>query len=120
MGHRPRSAVITEQAVTLALRPGGGYSRLDLRVSSPTSGPPADGWGGKGTGTEGWLPAAWRAAAVLIAAVVGLMVVPDRLVAYLSLHVAPRTRDAVVLLWSILWFFALSFAFARLQRRRRP
>lgn len=118
MGHRPRSAVITEQAVTLALRPGGGYSRLDLRVSSPTSGPPADGWGGKGTGTEGWLPAAWRAAAVLIAAVVGFMVVPDRVVAYLSLHVAPRTRDAVVLLWSVFWFVALSFAFVLLQRKR--
>jgi len=65
------------------------------------------------------LPAAWKAAAVLIAAVVGFMVVPDRLVAYLSLHVASRTRDAIVLLWSIFWFVALSLAFVQLQRRRR-
>lgn len=65
------------------------------------------------------MPAAWKAAVVLIAAVVGFMVAPDRLVAYLSLHVAPRTRDAIVLLWSIFWFVALSFAFLLLQRRWR-
>lgn len=65
------------------------------------------------------MTAAWKAAAVLIAAVVGFVVVPDRLVAYLSLHVAPRTRDAIVLLWSISWFVALSFAFVLLQRTRR-
>jgi hypothetical protein len=66
------------------------------------------------------LAPAWKAAVVLIAAVVGFIVAPDRIVAYLSPRVAPRTRDAIVLLWSIFWFVALSFAFVRLQRRRRP
>ena len=65
------------------------------------------------------MTAAWKAAAVLIAAVVAFVVVPDRLMAYLSLHVTPRTRDAIVLLWSISWFVALSFAFVLLQRTRR-
>jgi hypothetical protein len=64
------------------------------------------------------VPAAWKAAVLLIAAIVGFMVVPDRLVAYLSLHVAPRTRDAIVLIWSVFWFVVLSFAFVLLQRRR--
>lgn len=90
-----------------------------MRASSSAAGPPADGWGGEGIGAQGWLSAAWKAAAVLIAAVVGFMVVPDRIVAYLSPRVAPRTRDAIVLLWSIVWFVALSFAFVTLQRRRR-
>jgi hypothetical protein len=67
---------------------------------------------------EGWLPAAWKAAVLLIAAFVGFMVVPDRLVAYLSLHVAPRIRDAIILLWSVFSFVALSFVLVLLQRRR--
>ena len=89
-----------------------------MRASSSAAEPP-DRWGGEGTSAEGWLPAAWKAAVLLIAAFVGFMVVPDRLVAYLSLHVAPRTRDAIVLLWSISWFVALSLTFVLLQRRRR-
>jgi len=88
-----------------------------LGASSSAAGP-SDGWGGEGTGAEGWIPAAWKAAVLLIAAIVGFVVVPDRLVAYLSLHVAPRTRDAILLLWSVFWFVVLSFAFVLLQRRR--
>ena len=88
-----------------------------MGASSSAEGPP-DGWGGEGSGAEGWLPAAWKAAVLSIAAIVGFVVVPDRLVAYLSLHVAPRTRDAIVLLWSVFWFVALSLVFVLLQRRR--
>lgn len=88
-----------------------------MGASSSEAGPP-DGWGSEGSGAAGWLPAVWKAAVILIAAVVGFMVVPDRVVAYLSLNVAPRTRDAVVLLWSVFWFVVLSFAFVLLQRKR--
>jgi len=63
------------------------------------------------------MTAAWKAAAVLVVAVVGFMAIPDRLVVYLSLHVAPRARDAIVLAWVILFFLALSWAFVALQRR---
>lgn len=89
-----------------------------MRTSSSAAEPP-DRWGGEGTDAEGWLPGAWKAAVLLIAAFVGFMVVPDRLVAYLSLHVAPRIRDAIILLWSVFWFIALSFVLVLLQRRRR-
>lgn len=68
--------------------------------------------------SEGWGRATWKAAMILVAAVVGFMLVPDRLVAYLSLHVAPRVRDAIVSLWLILFFLALSWAFVLLQRKR--
>lgn len=88
-----------------------------MRGSSSAAEPP-DGRGGEGTGAERWLPAAWKAAVLLIAAVVGFMIVPDRLVAYLSLHVISRIRDAIVLLWSVTWFVALSVVLVRLQRSR--
>jgi len=56
---------------------------------------------------------------VLGGAVVGLVLVPDRLVAYLSLHVPPRTRDALVTLWAVVAFVALSRVFVLVQRGRR-
>ena len=72
-----------------------------------------------GDTSEGWAPALWKAALVLGGAVVGLVLVPDRLVAYLSLHVPPRTRDALVTLWAVVAFVALSRVFVLVQRGRR-
>jgi hypothetical protein len=56
-----------------------------------------------------------RAGLVLILSFVGFVLVPNRLVAYLSLHVVPRTRDALVLLWVIAFFIFMSWLFVRLQ-----
>lgn len=72
----------------------------------------------RGGGSEGWGRATWKAVVILVAAVVGFVVVPDRLVAYLSLHAVPRTRDAIVALWVTVFFLALSWAFVALQRKR--
>ncbi len=72
----------------------------------------------RGGGAEGWGRATWKAAVILVAAVVGFMIVPDRLVAYLSLHVAPRVRDAIVALWVSVAFLALCWVFVALQRKR--
>ncbi len=56
-----------------------------------------------------------RAALVLILSFLGFVLIPNRLVAYLSLHVVPRTRDALVLLWVIAFFVFMSWLFVRLQ-----
>jgi hypothetical protein len=71
-----------------------------------------------GRGAERW-PAAWlRAAIILVLAVAGFMIVPDRLLVYLSTRVTPHARDALVTLWTVAFFIALSWIFVALQRRR--
>ena len=70
--------------------------------------------------TEGWSAATLKAVGLLIASFVVLAVVPDRLVSYLSLHVEPRTRDAIV---TLLWLAALAVlmrVFVVLQLPRKP
>jgi formate-dependent nitrite reductase membrane component NrfD len=68
---------------------------------------------------EGWASATWKAALVLGVALVGLVVVPDRLLAFLSIRVTPRLRDLIVAACAVLAFVLLSFVFVRLQRARR-
>ncbi len=58
-----------------------------------------------------------RAAILLILSFVGFVIVPDRMQAYLSLHVVPRTRDGLVLLWVMAFFLFMCWMFVRLQRR---
>lgn len=58
-----------------------------------------------------------KAFIILLLAFVGFAIIPDRLVAYLSLHVAPRVRDALVTLWVIVYFVFLTWLFVRLQPR---
>ena len=59
-----------------------------------------------------------RAAIVLVVAVVLFLVVPDRLLAYLSLHLVPLWRDLAMLAYTA-WAFLLACAvFVRLQRAR--
>jgi hypothetical protein len=65
-----------------------------------------------------WAAAAVRATIVLIASVVVFIVVPDRALAYLSLHVAPGVRDLLVTLWIVVAFVAVARLFVRVQRRR--
>jgi hypothetical protein len=63
----------------------------------------------------GWGSDLARSGLVLILSFSGFVLVPDRLVGYLSLHVVPRTRDALVLLWVIAFFVFMSWLFVRLQ-----
>ena len=65
----------------------------------------------------GWGTGLARSSLLLILSFVGFVLVPDRLVGYLSLHVVPRTRDALVLLWVIAFFVFMSWLFVRLQGR---
>jgi hypothetical protein len=65
-----------------------------------------------------WGEAVVRAAILIVASAVVFLVVPDRLIAYLSLHVAPRIRDLLVTLWSVAAFAFAAYLFVRLQRGR--
>jgi hypothetical protein len=68
---------------------------------------------------EGWGRALSKGAVILTASLVGFVVVPNELLAYLPLHgVAPAPRDAIVAVWMTIWFVATSVVFVRLQRRR--
>jgi hypothetical protein len=70
-----------------------------------------------GPATERWRRASAMAAALLVVGVVGFVVVPDRLLAFLSTRTAPRTRDALVVLYVVVFFIAFSWLFVRVQRR---
>jgi hypothetical protein len=67
---------------------------------------------------RGWSGAALKALAVIVLCWVGFLFVPDRLLVYLTTRVSPHTRDALVSLWVVAFFVALSWAFVALQSRR--
>jgi hypothetical protein len=57
---------------------------------------------------------------MLIASGIVFLVIPDRLLGYLSVHLVPTARDLLIALW---WAIALVFAcwlFVRLQRGAQP
>ena len=66
--------------------------------------------------TGGWRSAALSAIAILAIAFVGFMIVPDRLLTFLSRHVAPRTRDTLVASWWLVFFVAMCVIFTAVQR----
>jgi hypothetical protein len=66
---------------------------------------------------ESWGGALWKAALLLVLAWLGFLYVPNRLLAYLSTRVTPHARDALVTLWVVAFFAALSWLFVALQRR---
>jgi hypothetical protein len=66
-----------------------------------------------------WSEAIVRAIILLAASTVVFLVVPDRLLAYLSLHVAPRVRDLLVTAWIAVGFWGVAALFVRLQRGGR-
>jgi hypothetical protein len=71
-------------------------------------------------GSTTWGRAFVRATVLLVASVVVFLVVPDRLIAWLSLHVAPRLRDLLVTLWTAVALVGVAYLFVRLQRDRVP
>jgi hypothetical protein len=76
--------------------------------------------GGSGAtpGRERWGEAILKAAALLLLAYAGFAIVPDRLLAYLTLHVSPRARDGLVVLWTVAFFIVLTWIFVAIQRWR--
>ena len=65
-----------------------------------------------------WGSAIVRAAIVLVVSVVLFVIVPDRLLAYLSLHLVPLWRDLAMLAYTGMAFVAGCVVFVRLQRAR--
>jgi hypothetical protein len=66
-----------------------------------------------------WAGAGARALLVLVLSWLAFLLVPDRLLVFLTTRVAPRTRDALVTLWVVVSFVVLSWVFVALQRERR-
>jgi hypothetical protein len=67
---------------------------------------------------DGWGIALTKSLLVIVLAVAGFVILPDRLFSYLALHVSPRARDGLVLLWVALAFVFVTWLFLRLQARR--
>jgi hypothetical protein len=72
-----------------------------------------------GLGGQSWGPAALRAAALVILSWAGFLLIPDRLMAFLSTRVTPHTRDALVTVWVAVFFVALCRVFVILQGRQK-
>jgi hypothetical protein len=90
-----------------------------VREGVSRSGPSQDARGfDGGRAAEGWSSAAIRAALVVVLSVVGFVLVPDRIVTYLSEHARLGVRDLATLAWVLGWFIVLSWLVTRLQRRR--
>jgi hypothetical protein len=75
--------------------------------------------GGTRSDARDWLVASVQALIVFALAYAGFVVVPDALVTHLFEGLAPRTRDALVLLWVVVWFVAMSWLFVRIQMPMR-
>ncbi len=75
---------------------------------------------GPSSSAEGWGVAARKAVLVLVLSFLGFLVVPDRLASYLSVHIVPNARDALVVAWWVAFFVFLSWVFVRLQRGATP
>lgn len=71
-------------------------------------------------GAPSWVHAAALGLLLVGISIVVFILVPDRLLSYLSLHVAPRVRDAIVGAWWVASFALLTWAFVRVQRMGRP
>ncbi len=71
---------------------------------------------------ESWARAGVKAGTILAGAALAFAIVPDRLIAFLSLRVSPRLRDLLVVAWVAASFVALCWGLVALQRRagRRP
>ncbi len=62
-----------------------------------------------------WASAFMRAAILLVVTVALFVVVPDRLLAYLSLHLVPLWRDLAMLAYTAVAFVVGCIVFVRLQ-----
>ena len=69
--------------------------------------------------TTSWIRATALAALMIVVSVVVFAFVPDRLLGYLTVRVAPNIRDLLVTLWWAVAFVGACFLFVRLQRAER-
>jgi hypothetical protein len=83
-----------------------------MATEPKTSGTP------RSDGDERWDGAALRALAAVLLSLLMFIVIPDRIVTYLSRHVVPAARDLIVLAWVTFAFLFMCWAFVRLQGRR--
>ena len=74
--------------------------------------------GDEATTRMSWGSAVLRAVVVLVAAIALFVVIPDRLLAYLSLHIVPFWRDVLMAGYVAVAFVAGCWVFVRLQRVR--
>jgi hypothetical protein len=65
-----------------------------------------------------WGGAALRALGILVAAFVLFVLLPNQLLAYLSLHIVPRWRDFMMGVYLVGAFVVGCWMFVRLQRGR--
>lgn len=66
---------------------------------------------------ETWGGAAVRAAIMLVVSLVFLLWIPNRLLAYLALHLVPTARDLAMGVYFVVSVVIATAAFLRLQRR---
>ena len=67
----------------------------------------------------GWGAATLAAGGMFLASYLAFVLIPNNLLNYLSLHVAPRAGDLIVTVWWIVGFVACGWLFVRLQRQER-
>jgi hypothetical protein len=70
------------------------------------------------TTSMSWWRAIVRAAVVIVMALALFVLVPDRLLAYLSLHIVPFWRDVLMLCYVGVAFMLACWIFMRIQRVR--
>ena len=68
---------------------------------------------------SGWGRGIVLGAIMLVASWVVLVLVPNQLLGYLTLHVAPNARDLLVTLWWVAGFVFCCWLLLRLQRAER-
>lgn len=66
-----------------------------------------------------WPAALVMATAVMLGAYLGLALIPDLLISFLTSRVSPDARDLIVTGYFVVAFLALSWAFVAAQRWRR-
>ena len=66
--------------------------------------------------SDSWAVAGAKAALLLALSIVGFVLVPDRLLVFLSTRVAPHVRDLLVVAWVVVAFVVLALLFTRVQR----
>jgi hypothetical protein len=67
--------------------------------------------------SESWGHAILTSAIVLVLAIVGFGIVPDRLITFLTTRITPTWRDLLVTLWVVGFFVFLTWLYVRLQPR---
>jgi hypothetical protein len=66
-----------------------------------------------------WVEPIVRAAIMLAVSWIVFLVVPNRLLGYLSVHLEPTPRDLLMVLWWVIAFVFACWLFVRLQRDDR-